>query len=161
MQTDVLSIQHMEFGLEQFKVDDARCNLYKDEDGIWEFVVIVSTNEAAKRSAELEDVVNAQPHFEATALLREDELDLVAGKIIVQNAGYDYKRDENLSNIYYFSHESIEDLRIEFIEVADDWIDAELSGRAIINGSNGNQPDAKISLRARFKRDKDLRRGIT
>ena len=114
-----------------------------------------------KRSTELEDIVNAQPNFEATALLPEAELELVAGKIIIQKEGYDYNRDENLSNIYYFSHNSIEDLRIVFIEVTDDWIDAEISGQAVINGSNGNQPDAKISLRAKFKRDKELRRGIT
>lgn len=161
MQTGLLSIEHMEFGLEQFKIDDARCNLYKDDDGVWEFVVSVSASKAVKRSSELEDVVNAQPNFEATAILPESELELVVGKVIAQKEGYDYKRDENLSNIYYFSHNSIEDLRIELLEVTDDWIEAELSGQAVINGSNGNEPDAKISLRTKFKRDKELRRGIT
>lgn len=161
MESNLLLIEHMEFGIESFRVDSARCNLYKNENGIWEFVVDVSTNEAVKRSEKLKDVIHAKPNFEATAILPTDNLALVAGKIIVQKKGYDYSRDEHLSNIYYFNHNSIEDLRIEFIEVTDDWIDAQLTGQAIINGSNGNQPDAKISLRAKFKRDKELKRGIS
>jgi hypothetical protein len=156
----ILSIEHLDFGLEQFRVDDASCNLYQSEDGIWEFVVNVSSSAAIKRSKELEDITPAEPNFEATALLHEDHLDLVVGRVITQKEGYDYERDENLSNIYYFSHNSIEELRIEITEVTDEWIDAKLTGSAVINGSNGVDPDSKISLRAKFKRDQSLKRGI-
>lgn len=161
MNPDILSIEHMEFGLEQFRISEAACNLYKTETGIWEFVVTVYSEEALIRSKELENIVDALPNFEATALLPDDGLDLIAGKTIAQKEGYDYDRDENLSNIYYFSHNSIEDLRVELLEVTDDWIDAKLMGEALINGSNGSLPDSTISLRTKFKRDKDLRRGIT
>lgn len=74
--------------------------------------------------------------------------------------GYDYERGENLSNLYYFSHNAIEDVRIKLVDVTDEWIDAELTGETLINGSVGTKPDSKISLRARFQRDKGLRRGI-
>lgn len=151
----------MRFGLEQFQIEEALCNLYLHDDGVWEFVINVSTGEAIKRSSELAEIIDPNPNFEATALLSKSDIELHPGKEIFQEAGYDYSRDVNLSNFYYFNHNSIEVLTIRLIEVTDDWIDAEVTGSVIINGSDGINPDSKISLRTRFKRDTDLRRGIS
>lgn len=161
MESNLLSIQHMDFGLEQFRIKSARCNLYKDEEGIWEFVVKVSCGEATIRSKELEAIISAKPNFEATAIIPENNISLIPGKILTQKEGYNYDRGENLSNIYYFDHNSIEELKIELTEITEEWIDAKVSGTAVINGSNGTKPDAKISLRCRFERDTELKRGIT
>lgn len=158
---DILTIEHMKFGTEKFKVASAACNLYQDADGTWEFVVSVHCKEALLRSKELEEVVHAKPNFEATTVLSPDQLELTKGRVIAQEAGYDYKRQLNITNIYYFSHESIENLRIELLETTDEWIDAKVSGDAIINGSNGTRPDSKISVRAKFKRDNKLKRGVS
>jgi hypothetical protein len=158
---NVLTIEHMKFGTEKFKVETAACNLYQDKDGTWEFVVGVRCKKALLRSKELEEVTDPEPNFEATVVLPQDQLELTKGRIISQEAGYDYKRRLNITNIYYFSHESIENLRIELLEITDEWIDAKVSGDAVINGSNGTKPDSRISVRARFKRDKNLKRGIS
>lgn len=160
MKTDILTIQHLQFGEEQFAIESAFYNLYQSDDGIWEFVVKVTTGELIIRSTELKDVIDANPCFEATAIMDADDLTLTAGDMIVQEQGYDYNREENLSNIYYFRHESIEDLKILLHEVTESAIDATLTGQAIINGSSGNTCDSTISMRTRFLKDETLRRGI-
>jgi hypothetical protein len=159
--TGLLSIQHLKHGLEQFKVKDARCNLYQHKDGVWEFVVKVVGGEATRRAKKLEEArADAMPKFEATALLPADELELVAGRVVTQREAFDHKRNVHLSNLYYFTHNSVDDLRVELIEVTDEWIDARVTGKALVNGDDGMEPDATISVRVKFKRDKELRREI-
>jgi len=81
--------------------------------------------------------------------------------VIVQAKGYDESRGENLSVLYYFEHNSIEDLRVELVNVTETWIDATVTGSAVVNGSNGIDPDARLSVRSRFIRDSNLRRSFT
>jgi len=152
---DVYSVHYLDAGLEQFKISEASCNLYQDEDGTWEFIVSVFPGEPITRSEH-----GGGPKFEASAVLPADQLALVAGKVIVQKMGYDYDRHQNLSNIYLYSHNSVEDLRIEILEVSEKWIDAKLTGEAILNGGNKGSPDGKFSLRTKFKRDKKLKRSV-
>jgi hypothetical protein len=159
--TGVLSIQHLKHGLEQFKVKDARCNLYQDKDGVWEFVVNVTSGEETQRAKKLAAAKpDAAPGFEATALLPADDLELVAGRVVTQREAFDHKRSVHLSNMYYFTHNSVEELRVELIEVTDKRIDAKVTGKALVNGDNGMEPDATISVRVKFKRDMELRREI-
>lgn len=160
MQTDILTIEHLQFGEEQFEIECAAYNLYEGGDGIWEFVVKVTTGDAIMRTDELKDLVDAKPWFEATSIMEADDLALSAGDVIVQEQGYDYERDQNLSNFYYFRHESVEDLSFVIHEVSDTEIDATLTGQTIINGSSGNTCDSRITLRTRFLKDDSLRRGI-
>lgn len=157
---DILFFEHKEFGGEQFQVGACNYNLYQSDDGAWEFVIEVSTTHELKRSSELEKVIHPKPHFEATAVLVSDDLELTKGRIITQVEGYDRTRQENLSNIYYFAHESVEDLRVEILEVAKDWIVAKVTGSALINGSNGTKPDAKLGVKTKFLLDSKLRRGV-
>lgn len=161
MKLNVLSIEHQEFSLEEFRVEKANYNLYQSErGGVWEFVVKVSSGQSIIRTAALQEILEEpEPSFEATAIV-SGEIELVAGQIISQSAGYDYERGENLSNVYYLMHESLEELQLELIEVTDSWIEMNVSGMAIINGSNGSNPDSKISVRAIFVRDPNLKRGV-
>ena len=160
MEPNVLAIQHYRFGIEDFSISQARYNLYKHKDGVWEFVVAVQTGEALKRSKKLEKVLSAKPWFELTVLLKPDDLDLNPGKTLLQKEGYDRKRNQNLSNFYYFTHESVEEAKIRILEVGSDWIEAEVTGSTIVNGSRGVTPDVRISVKARFVRDQSLRRGV-
>ena len=117
MKENIFLITHSEFGDEEFVISDPRYNLYKTEDGVWEFTISFETSKSVKRAKELEDVIDAQPNFEATAIIPSDNPDLKSEKIILQKEGYDYKREENLSNIYYFEHNSVEELEVRIIEI--------------------------------------------
>lgn len=157
---EVLVIRHLEFGLEKFRVQDARCNLHQEEGGVWEFVFSARSKGAILRSEELNDTIDAEPHLEATFVIRDGDIGLREGRTIYQPDGYDRVREENITNFLYFSHNSIEELRVELIRVSEDSIDALLTGEAVINGSNGTRPDSKFSLRAKFKRDANLVRSF-
>jgi len=160
MEANVLAIQHLRYGCELFAVKEASCNLCHGEDGVLEFVVKVATGPVIQRVKELEGVIDAEPWFEAAAVLPAQDLEIYEGRVIEQAAGYDYSRKENLSNFCYFAHESIEKLRIELHQVTEDWIDATVSGDTTVSGSNGTEPDAEISLRTRFRREKKLKRSF-
>ncbi|MEM7102899.1 MAG: hypothetical protein AAF502_07215 [Bacteroidota bacterium] len=122
MKANIFEIQHTEFSSEEFVISEPKYNLYKSEVGIWEFTISFNTSKALKRSPKLKDLVHAEPNFEATALMDPKDLKLETGKVITQKQGYDYERDEHLSNVYYFSHNSAEELEITIIEYHEDWI---------------------------------------
>lgn len=155
---DELTIQHEEFGEELFHIESAKYNLYEVEKDRWEFVIYIDTDSAIKRSKELEKVVHAEPTIEVTAVLNSTESKLRESMTISQKSGYDYSRDEYLSNIYYFSHETVEDFRFEILELKEDYLIAKMEGNCVINGSNGLKPDSKISTTTEFKLDKNLKR---
>ncbi|MDO6598181.1 hypothetical protein Q4512_14755 [Oceanihabitans sp. 2_MG-2023] len=155
---DELIIQHEEFGEELFHIENAKYNLYEVEKNRWEFVIYIETDFAIKRSKELEKVVHAEPTIEVTAILNSAEPKLTEKMIIPQKSGYDYSRDEYLSNIYYFSHETVEDFRIEILEIKANSIIAKMDGKCVINGSNGLEPDSKISTTTEFIIDKNFKR---
>ena len=155
---DELIILHEEFGEELFHIENAKYNLYEVEKDRWEFVIYIETDTAIKRSKELEKIVHAEPTVEVTAILNSTESKLRETMTISQKSGYDYSRDEYLSNIYYFSHETVEDFRFEILELKEDYLIAKMEGNCVINGSNGLKPDSKISTTTEFKLDKNLKR---
>jgi hypothetical protein len=161
MAENIFEIKHSEFGTEEFLINSPEYNLYKAEDGFWEFVIAFNTSKSLKRAKELEDVIDAKPNFEATAILSPNDLKLEIGKTIIQKQGYDYERDEHLSNIYYFEHNSVENLEIKIIDVQEHWIIIDAKANAVINGSNGNEPDADLFIhRTKFQLNKELERDI-
>ncbi|WP_055444581.1 hypothetical protein [Lacinutrix himadriensis] len=153
-----LIIQHEEFGEELFHIENAKYNLYEVEKDRWEFVIYIDTDSAIKRSEELKKVVHAEPTIEVTVILNSSESKLTETMIISQKSGYDYSRDEYLSNIYYFSHETVEDFQFEILELKEDYLIAKMEGNCVINGSNGIKPDSKIATITEFKLDKSLKR---
>ena len=161
MKKDIFVIVHSEFGTEEFEIKNARYNLYNPEGDIWEFTLGFDTGRAIKRANQLLEIIDAKPNFEATAIISSNELDLQKGRIIYQKEGYDEDRQEILSNIYYFAHESVDDLSIEIVEITENEILANVTGKGIINGSNRNGPDAEFILKeVRFIHDKKLFREV-
>lgn len=161
MKSDILEINHSEFGIEKFRISAPRYNLYESEDGVWEFIIHLTTSETIQRVQELEDVIDPSPSIEATAVLSKEEINLKEGTHIHQKQGYDYDRDENLSVLYYFSYNSIENLTIEVLKVVQDHIILNVTGETIVNGSNGNDPDAKIYMHeTKFLLDQNLKRSF-
>jgi len=154
-----LIIDHQDFGIELFRISEANYNLYEVDDNLWEFVVQISTDSAIQRSAELEPLVHAKPNLEATVLLKK-AVELSKGTTLSQNVGYDSDREEYLSNIYYFAHETVEPFKLKVLETGDGHLTAELAGSTVINGSNGSNPDAQIFTIAKLKRVHGLRRRI-
>jgi hypothetical protein len=161
MKEGVLEIRHTKYGPEEFVISDPRYNIYQSEDGIWEFTIQFETEKCIKRAKEFADLIDAAPEFEATAILSPDSLELAQGRVITQKSGYDEEREEYLSNIYYFDHNTVEELEIRILEYRSDWLVLEVKGKALINGDNGFEPDAELLIyRTRFALDKELRRGI-
>lgn len=162
MEENQFVILHDEFGEEIFEIVDAEYNLYQTESGIWEFVIAFNTKEAIKRAKELEEVIEAEPTFEASLILSIDETEIFEGQIMKQFKGYDEQREENLSNIYYFAHESIENMEFRIITIQKDWIIAEVKGEAIINNYASGKPDAKLSTTTtKFFLNKQLERSFS
>ena len=52
-------------------------NLYKTEEGIWEFTIHFTSSETIQRVKELEDVIDPSPNVEATAILSENEITML------------------------------------------------------------------------------------
>ncbi|KXX71143.1 hypothetical protein [Flammeovirga sp. SJP92] len=161
MKENIWEIKHLEFDIEEFKIKDAKYNIYKGEDGVWEMTICFEESTPIKRDKELEKIIDPVPNFEATALLTADTLELKVGRKIYQKEGYDNEREENLSNVYYFEHSSVEELEIELLDVNETWMKANVKGKTLINGSNGNLPDADFLIQNTiFKLDKTLERSV-
>ncbi|HQU85643.1 MAG TPA: hypothetical protein PKY59_21085 [Pyrinomonadaceae bacterium] len=158
----VFEINHSKFGTEEFHIVSAKYNIYRVADNIWEFVVSFKTDKSLLRTKELEKLLDAKPNFEAAVLLSSGDIELKEGKSIFQKEGYDYERDENLSNIYYFEHNSVEELSIDIIELSKEWIALNINGKAIIVGSNGVNPDANLKIvNTKFYLDNNLFRSFS
>jgi hypothetical protein len=160
MDRDLLWIEHSAYGVETFCVGVARFNVYRRDDGRWELVLDISTSRDVSRSARLEEMCDrALPHIEASLLLHSEPA-LAKSTVIVQQRGYDAESNENLTQLFYFGHESIEEMRVELVDVANGCIDADVSGLTIVNGSNKGAPDAKFCVRTRLVHDVRLRRSF-
>ena len=155
-----LIIRHEEFGEELFHIKSAKYNFYEVKKNRWEFVIYIETDKAIKRAKELEKIVHAEPTIEVTAILNSDKPELTKAMVITQKNGYYYERDEYLSNIYYFWHETVEDFRFEILEINENSLIAKMDGKCVINGSNGLKPDSEILTMTEFKLDKDLKRTV-
>lgn len=153
---ETLRLEHREFGIEEFTVGSAWFNLYEADEGNWEFVVSLKTTKAQRRVDQLVEVATSLPSIDATSLLAPYDVTMEPGKIFSQERGFDGKM--RLSTLQYLHSHQIDELRIELLEVNDSWIEAKLSGVAAVSGGNSNNPDLKISVRARFRRDIQLRR---
>lgn len=161
MKHNIFEIIHSEFGSEEFEINAPKYNLYKTDDGIWEFTINFNCPKAVKRASELDDIIDAKPKFEATAIIAPSDLHLEKGKTIIQKEGYDYEREEHLSNVYYFEHNSVEELEINILDCEANWILINARGKAIINGSNGDQTDADLFIhQTKFHLDKTLERSV-
>lgn len=158
---NILHLNHAELGKEEFSIVNPRYNLYQSEDGIREFVIAFETDRAIKRVKELEEVIDPLPNFEATVLMPSGTAKLIPGSKLLQPEGYDYQRDEHLSNFYYFSHDSVEALEVEILEAIGDNLRITVKGKTIVNGSNGNEPDTNLLIESVvFRYDKGLERGV-
>ncbi|EZH73795.1 hypothetical protein ATO12_17840 [Aquimarina atlantica] len=159
---EIVSLIHDEFGKEEFLVSKANYNLIEVESDLWEFTIYFETKDSLSRVSELEEAISEpNPHFEATALLDKSSLNLNEGAVIEQVESWDENREENLSNVYYFEHASLENLKVEILKSDTEFIEALISGRTLINGSNGNKPDATVKTTPiTFKKDKNLERSV-
>ena len=160
MENNILEINHFKFGIERFVIDKPKYNLYKSKSGAWKIILSFTTSKAINTSKALEELVFADPYFEAIILLNNN-LTLKRGNV-TQKQGYDYENDENSTIFYYFDYQSIEEIKIKLLEVTKDFIIADIQGKTIINGSNGNNPDAELSIRkTTFMLDKKLNKSFS
>jgi len=162
MNEDIFEIIHLKFGKEEFCIVSPKYNLYSPADNIWEFLVSFKTGKPLIRAKELDRLIDARPDFEAAVVLSSDNTDLKAGVKFFQKEGYDYKREENLSNIYYFEHNSVEEISIDVIEITNEWIALNITGKAIITGTNGIKPDGELKIfNTKFYLDKNMTRSFS
>ena len=162
MKENIFEIKHSKFGVEEFQINSARYNHYQTDVDYWELVFYLEANNPIKRSEKLIEVIDAKPNFEVTAISFIENFTLEAGKTIYQKEGCDYERDEHLSNVYYFAHESIDNVEIEIVKIEKELLVANIKGIAVINGSNGNKPDAELNVyNTTFHLDKSLTRIVS
>lgn len=159
--SDTLFIKHDDFAEESFALQSATYNYYQVEDSdLMEFVIKVEVEKALSRDPELQSAFNANPNIEATAVIPVSAFKLEEGTRIFQEFGYDSDRDENLSILYYFAHNSIEQLEIKVLELEETSMKAQVSGVSAINSGDWQKPDASIRLETTFRRDPDLKRSF-
>jgi len=157
MQENLLIILINELGEEQFEIVNAAYNIHQSEDEIWEFIIVFETGKSLKRIQELEEIIDAQANFEASIVLKKNQIEITKNKVFLQTSGYDEKRDENLTNFYYFAHYSIEN-----IEVQKNWIKAELKAETTVNNYVRGKPDAQLIITTtKFFLNKGLERSFS
>ena len=159
--SDILIIKHKDFAEESFELKSASYNYYEVEDAdLLEFVIKIELEKALSRDPELESAFNSLPNIEATALVSASTFKLEKGTRIFQEFGYDEERDENLSILYYFAHNSIEKLEIQVLDIDANSLKAKVSGESAINSGDWQNPDASFELETSFIRDSDLSRSF-
>jgi len=161
IEKDIFQIKHFSYEDEKFKILNAKYNIREAENNMWEFTVFVDCEEGSiQRDTELEaSFMDPTPNFEATAILSSSKLQ--SGQIIYQKKGYDENLDQILSNMYYYEHTSIDELKIKVIEHHEDYLLLNIEGIALVCGTNANEPDAKLMVNGtKFYLDKNLRRGV-
>ncbi len=150
-----LTVLHVKFGIEEFDIQTARFNVYETSDGEVVFIVHVETG-ACTKSSEFHETISLSPFIEAATPLAPGDFPLVPGKLIHQLEGYDRDRGVHLTNMYYGSHNNIDDLRIKIHSASQETIEASITGCAVVNGSLYTDPDAWFSVRGNFLRDREL-----
>ncbi|WP_196888989.1 hypothetical protein [Aureivirga sp. CE67] len=160
MNKNKLEIIHSEFGIEEFEINKPIYNIYKSSDS-WELVLYFKCDKAIKRSKKLEEIIDVKPNFEISFTLDDENLNLEKGTTFFSLEGYDYDKDEYLTNLYYFEHNTIDNLKLEVLEKKNNSLTVNIEGEAIINGSNGNKPDSKLKVvNLEFILDKKYNRTI-
>ncbi|MFT0211869.1 hypothetical protein VQ643_04540 [Pseudomonas sp. F1_0610] len=158
--TNLLLIEHMEFASEQFAINDAKFNQYRNNAGQWEFILAFNNAQPVQVCNELAELIQAEPDFEVT-LMSPIEEPLEKGHLLYQAAGYCEQLNECLTNFYYFAHENVEKIKIELLEAEPERLKLNLSGMTIVNGSNGKHCDARLTLKeVIFQRDTQLERSF-
>jgi len=155
IETGLLHLFHEE-GVESFSIASAAYNICKEADRTF-LVVSVRCRRATVIIQELEDLFHAEPWFEVIVDLADAEADLHEGAILYLSPGYDYVRDEHITNFYYASHMSIEELKIEVLRFD------ESSARLRIDGLTGaahGDADTLFAIDSEFARDTNLKRSI-
>ncbi|WP_040281253.1 hypothetical protein [Psychroserpens damuponensis] len=109
---------------------------------------------------ELEALVKVDARIEITVILNTSQTKLAEAMVITQKSEYDYSRDEYLSNIYYFTYETVEDFQFKISKLYETSLTATMHGNCVINGSNGLKPNAQLLITTQFKRDKTLKRTV-
>jgi hypothetical protein len=156
VQPELLHIFHEE-GLELFPLSRSVYNHYSAEDGRTLFVLQVRCGKAKIGIEEFEDLFHPEPWFEVILHRPVEEASLPVGAVLTLPVGYDYEYDENITNFYYASHTSIEEIRLEVISWTDGRARMRLDG--LTGGAHGDA-DTRIALEADFTRDKSMRRSI-
>lgn len=161
MTSDVLTLQIVELGREEFRIGEATYNQVREKDGVWEFVLRVQTAGQLLRVPELEEVIHTEVFLEASVALGAAAIALRPGMILhIQPGGSDPVRGVNLAIFHYFNWESIESMSVEICEVLPEAIVARLSDRTIVNGHNGTDPDTQFTLQTKFSLDPKLQRSF-
>ena len=124
---------------------------------IWELNFSFRTSDQLTFTETLKEF-GRQPNVEATVVLKAADAKLTVGQVLKQDQGYDYDRDENLSNLYYFNHQSIEKVEVTILEINDASIVVDFKGEAIVDNYGAGVPDAKLHANLELPRDPEWRR---
>ncbi|MDO4878630.1 MAG: hypothetical protein Q3966_04960 [Neisseria sp.] len=121
-----------------YSVETAEYNLYQDG-GVWEFLLYLDMR---LQPPEGDPDYFAPDHvnIEAAAVLPENALDLHAGRVLEQKEGYDYVRGENLTNLYYFEHGGLENIRVEILAADDNALTLD------IRAESYEEPERRIEI---------------
>jgi len=144
---NVLIIKHQNDEEEIFEMLNPLYSLQDENDGIWEFTIFFENTKPITRAKEFEEIIDVDIIFDATVLLAADNIDLKVGKTMFQEEGYDYNRDINLSNFYYYEHNNIEAVNIEIVKVHNDYLILNINAKTIINCCKNNKPYADLIIK--------------
>lgn len=113
-------------------IQEASYHIYPHDD-VWHFLIYFDSVPFYKPNQKPPEDLEAEPNVEVAVILSSNTLK--SGQIITQKDSWDDKRRECLTNIYYFEHESVEDLTIEILEYHPEYIKINMKGLAFIHGN--------------------------
>ena len=159
--TDELHMQRFK-GLEVYRIDSARWNLYRDDDP--KGMNLCVRVECSKAIKQFEDTqyVGGEPHWELNLFqpVLEDS-SLKAGFEATIPASYDESRGGWITNFYFTSHEGSEKNRIEILNRDGDRLLLRLTGEIIdVNHYDDSKPRSKVTVTTWFTKDDGTKRSM-
>ena len=159
MKTDVLKIDHYEYGREEFQLKDPIYNLYRNREGEWEVILFSLMGKANRRVRFLKENLHNDLYVMAMARLTNKELPLMPGQEIFVKVGFDEERDEHRSDFRYVERSVLFGYTLKILETHPDRIKLTLRGETIITWSAGDYPDAELIIwKSDFRKDPQLTR---
>lgn len=159
--TNQLQIAHQAFENECFEIKSATYNYYKIENSdCIEFVFKIDLENEIHRDKTLQESFPGLPDLEVSAIIQSSDFTLEKGTKIVQAFGYDEERQENLSVLYYFSHNSVENLQLEIVACNESSIKVHIKGESAIHSGDWQNPDATIYATTWLSRNHQLSRSF-
>jgi hypothetical protein len=148
-------------GFEAYPIELSEWNLYKDDNGMMNLWIFLSTGRAIIQKDDTKSL-NANPNWELNLVEPNlPESSICCGFRATIPESYDENRSGWITNFYFCEHEGTDNNTIEVIEVDGDQTRFRLLGETVdVNYYDGSKPSTKLIADTWFERNRGGRRSM-